>query len=186
MNISTPRSSISIKVFLCLHEKLRCPGTAIKTVKVCIILNVRVAQIFYASCPRKVQVISPLDWRKQCTEDILLVTAAKQTRLENELICRWEFPDGILIARVIAPLLYETTTGDQARNQLAWDTRRAKFFSERGPSFLNYVQHIFPGGVNPPAPPWLQACWAHKNQGWAQKNKLQLEEKRVQHKQKKL
>ena len=53
MNISTPRSSISIKVFLCLHEKLRCPGTAIKTVKVCIILNVRVAQIFYASCPRK-------------------------------------------------------------------------------------------------------------------------------------
>jgi len=38
-------------------------------------------------------------------------------------------------------------------------------FSEKGPNFLNYVQHIFPGvlknfpkgGFVLPAPPWLQA-----------------------------
>jgi len=28
----------------------------------------------------------------------------------------------------------------------AWDTRGGEEFSERGPNFLNYVQHTFPGG----------------------------------------
>jgi len=46
--------------------------------------------------------------------------------------------------------------------QPAWDTRRGEMFSERGPDFLNYVQHIFPGGakifLGGDSPPWLRAC----------------------------
>ena len=29
--------------------------------------------------------------------------------------------------------------------ELAWDIRVGEEFSERGPNFFNYAQHIFPG-----------------------------------------
>jgi len=47
---------------------------------------------------------------------------------------------------------------------MAWETMGIKEFSERGPNFLNYVQHFFPerrkffyGVIRPPVPRWLWA-----------------------------
>jgi len=44
----------------------------------------------------------------------------------------------------------------------AWDNRRGEEFTEMGPNFLKYIQHIFPvggkkfsGGFFPPAPPLI-------------------------------
>ena len=48
--------------------------------------------------------------------------------------------------------MYQVNICDQARNELGI-LGGGKTFSEKGPDFLNYVEHIFPGGNASPCAP---------------------------------